>query len=113
MKLLFYNALRWVVSRDPQRESFREIDVAEARFSADMLYLQRWEKIPPLFFMKTLAAGLAALCLFFTTSCGVKSLTMGKASPEMDEAFKSYINAADSAKVNIQSVMVIQHGKIP
>lgn len=62
--------------------------------------------------MKTLAAGLAALCLFFTTSCGVKSLTMGKASPEMDEAFKSYINATDSAKVNIQSVMVIQHGKI-
>ena len=56
---------------------------------------------------------LAAVVLM-AASCGTKNGTLprGKASAGLDKAFAAYLEAVDSCKEELHSIMVIQHGKV-
>ena len=55
---------------------------------------------------------LAAALLVLSCNNPRGPLPRGKASPEMDEAFSSYLQAVSEAKEEIHSIMVVQHGKV-
>ncbi len=56
---------------------------------------------------------LAAIVLM-AASCGSKNgpLPRGKASAGLDDAFAAYLEAVDSCKEDLHSIMVLQHGKV-
>ncbi len=57
---------------------------------------------------------ITAAIVLMAASCGPKNgpLPRGKASAELDDAFSSYLEAVDSCKEELHSIMVIQHGKV-
>ena len=57
----------------------------------------------------------ASLSLLLLLSCSVspdRPLPRGKATPEMDQAFASYLQAVADHKEELHSIMVLQHGKV-
>ena len=61
------------------------------------------------FFFRNGLVVLLCLCSF---SCYAASMKRAKASSSLKMAMESYLDAAKQKMLNIQSVMVIQHGKV-
>ena len=62
--------------------------------------------------MKRFYLILSAALLFSACQTGQGPLPRGKATPAMDEAFASYLQAVSDAKEDLHSIMVVQHGKV-
>ena len=62
--------------------------------------------------MKRFYLILSAALLLSACQTGLGPLPRGKATPAMDEAFASYLQAVSDAKENLHSIMVVQHGKV-
>ena len=62
--------------------------------------------------MKRFYLILSAALLLSACQTGQGPLPRGKATPAMDEAFASYLQAVSDAKEDLHSIMVVQHGKV-
>ena len=62
--------------------------------------------------MKRFYLILSAVLLLSACQTGQGPLPRGKATPAMDEAFASYLQAVSDAKEDLHSIMVVQHGKV-
>ena len=57
---------------------------------------------------------LYAAIVLMAASCGNRdgSIPRGKATVQLDKAFETYLQAVDSCKEELHSIMVLQHGKV-
>ena len=55
---------------------------------------------------------IASACLLLACQNPSAPLPRGKASPALDEAFASYLQAVADSSVEMHSIMVLQHGKV-